>query len=68
MAISRINPSTLLSKVRLLMRVADLSKPVSFTFIGLSTNASWLADERKNIPAKIVTVSCECQLRCRFSQ
>jgi hypothetical protein len=38
MAISRINPSTLLSKVRLLMRVADLSKPVPLTFMGLGTD------------------------------
>jgi hypothetical protein len=48
------------------MRVADLSKPFSFTFIGLRTNGSWFADERKNIPAKIVTVSCECQLHYQF--
>ena len=41
MAISRINPSTLLSKVRLLMRVADLSKPVSFKFMGLGANDCW---------------------------
>lgn len=53
MAISRINPSTLLNKVRLLMRVADLSKPVSLTFIGLSTNASWFADERKTFRPRL---------------
>ena len=35
---------------------------------GLRMGASYRLHERKNIPAKIVTVSCECQLRCRFSR
>ena len=34
---------------------------------GLRMDAGCRIHERKNIPAKIVTVSSESQLRCRFS-